>query len=73
MLKQSHSEIPWREMTPQERADHRAAENALRDAAVERAIEQTYRGWLDIIFAGKRSVTRATADRRLSAKRRAAP
>jgi hypothetical protein len=74
MLEQSRtiSEKPWREMTPQEKADYRAARNAEADATVKKVRAIIDRRTLDIIFAGKKTVTRVTAERRLSAKRRAA-
>jgi hypothetical protein len=52
---------PFREMTPQEKADYRAAERAHTDALVKKMHERM----LDIIFADKRTVTRAVAERRL--------
>ena len=53
-------------------AEHRAAEKARVDAAVRKTMEIMERRTLDIIFAGKRAVTRTTAERRLSAKQGAA-
>ena len=73
MLEQSRaiSEKPWREMTPQEKADRRAAEKAQAEALFKKTIEALDRQTLETIFAGEKTVTRATAERRLSAKREA--
>jgi hypothetical protein len=59
---------PYRQMSPQEKADYRAAENARTQAAVKETIKKIHLGTLDIIFAGKKTVSRATAERRLRAR-----
>jgi hypothetical protein len=55
----------YREMTLEEKRDYRARQ----EDRVQEAVQKTYCAILDNIFAGKKTVTRALAERRLRAKR----
>ena len=51
------------------KAAEKARVNAWASAKVKETIEKVEQRTLDTIFAGKKTVTRANAERRLSAKR----